>query len=87
MFLDPMAYPDPKGEGDQSMPWNLRSCPKTRNGAQGGPCDMAKAKLPESQSPVMQVFIHRKRSLKPVPRAASRYLVGDATSGIAGDAQ
>jgi hypothetical protein len=76
-----------KVRGTRACHGNLRSCPKTRNGAQGGPRDMAKAELPESQSPVMQVFIHRKRSLKPVPRSASCYLVGDATSGVAGDAQ
>jgi len=76
-----------KVRGTRACHEYLRSCPKTRNEAQGSPRDMAKARLPESQSPVMQVFIRRKWSLKPVPRAASCYLVGDATSGVAGDAQ
>jgi hypothetical protein len=65
----------------------LRLCPKTGAACREGPRDMAKARLPESQSPVMQVFIHRKWSLKPVPRPAPCYLVGGATSGAAGDAQ
>jgi len=40
-----------------------------------GPCDMANAVLCESQSPAMQVFIHRKWCLKPVPRPVSGYFV------------
>ena len=52
-----------------------RSCPDARNDASGGPRDMAKAVLPEAQSPAMQVFIHRKWRLKPVPRSAPDYLV------------
>jgi hypothetical protein len=55
---------------------NRRSCPDARNGAPGDPRDMAKALLPEPQSPVMQVFIHRKQRLKPVPRPAFVYFVG-----------
>jgi len=65
----------------------LRLCSKTGAARRESPRDMAKARLPESQSPVMQVFIHRKWSLKPVPRPAPCYLVGGATSGAAGDAQ
>lgn len=65
-------------------PW---PCPEIRSGARRSPRDMAKAVLPEPQSPAMQVFIHRKRSLKPVPCPASCYLVGDATSGTTGDVQ
>ena len=75
-----------KVRGTRACHRSLRSCPETRNGAQESPRDMAKARLPESQSPVMQIFIRRKWSLKPVPRAVSCYLVGDATSGVAGDA-
>lgn len=52
-----------------------RSCPDARSDAPGDPCDMAKAVLLESQSPAMQVFIHRKWCLKPVPRPVSGYLV------------
>src|SRR6266702_4492804 len=33
------------------MPGNRRPCPGVRGGAPGGPRDMAKAGLPESQSP------------------------------------
>ena len=46
-----MAYLEPKGEGDNSMPGNRRSCPGVRGGAPGDPRDMAKAGLPEAQSP------------------------------------
>jgi hypothetical protein len=53
----------PKGEGDQSMPvqawW---SCPRVGTVRQGDPRDTANAGLHEAQSPVMQVFIHRKRT-------------------------
>jgi hypothetical protein len=76
-----------KVRGTRACHEYLRSCPKTGNDAQGSSRDMAKARLPESQSPVMQVFIRRKWSLKPVPCSASCYLVGGATSGVAGDAQ
>jgi hypothetical protein len=76
-----------KPTGTRACHGNLRPCPEIRNGAQGSPRDMAKARLPESQSPVMQIFIHRKRSLKPVPRSASDYFVGGATSGALGDVQ
>ena len=41
-----MAYLDPKGEGDKSMPGNRRSCLGV-GGASGDPRDMAKAGLPE----------------------------------------
>jgi len=69
------------------MPANQRSCPGEWGEALGDPRDMAKAELPESQSPVMQVFIHRKWRLIPVPRPVSVYLVGGCTSGTSGDAQ
>jgi hypothetical protein len=51
----------PKGDGDQSMPvqawW---SCPRVGATRQGDPRDTANAGLHKAQSPVMQVFIHRK---------------------------
>jgi len=50
-FLGLMAYLDPKGEGDNSMPGNQRSCPGVWGEVLGDPRDMAKAGLPESQSP------------------------------------
>jgi hypothetical protein len=46
-----MADLDPKGEGNNSMPENRRPGPDARDGAPGSPCDMAKAGLPEPQSP------------------------------------
>jgi len=64
-----------------------RSCPDARSDAPGSPRDMAKAVLPESQSPVMQVFIHRKQHLKPVPRSAPGYLVVRCNFRDADDAQ
>ena len=76
-----------KVKGTRACHDRLRLRPKTRGSAQGSPRDMAKARLPEPQSPAMQIFIRRKWSLKPAPRSASCYLVGDATPGAAGDAQ
>jgi hypothetical protein len=68
-----------------------RDCHRPRPGVGAvrwmSPRDMAKAKLPESQSPVMQLFIHRKQRLKPVPRPVLVYLVGGCTFRAAGDAQ
>ncbi len=52
-----------------------RSCPDVRSGASGNPRDTAKPGLAESQSPAMQLFIHRKWRLKPVPRSVSGYFV------------
>jgi len=48
-FLDPMAYPDPKGNGDRSMPAKTGDRVQAKwSDAPGGPHDMAKAGLPES---------------------------------------
>jgi len=46
--LDLMAYLDPKGEGDNSMPGNQQPGSGVWDGVPGGPRDMAKAGLPES---------------------------------------
>lgn len=46
-----MAYLDPKGEGDSSMPLKRRPCSGVGGGAPWNPCDMAKAGLLESQFP------------------------------------
>ena len=62
-----MAYLDPKGEGDRSMPGNQRPGPDVRDGALGDPRDMAKAGLPESQSPAGLNRNLPERRLKPVP--------------------
>ena len=66
-FLGPMAYLDPKGEGDKSMPGKRRPCPGVRDGAPGDPRDMAKAGLPESQSPDDAKSHPPERRLKPAP--------------------
>jgi hypothetical protein len=50
-LLGLMAYPDPKGERNKSMPVNRRSCPGVRGDASRDPRDMAKARLPKPQSP------------------------------------
>lgn len=51
----------PKGEGDQSMPvQTCWPCPHVGMACPRIPPDRANAGLRESQSPVMQVFIHRK---------------------------
>ena len=42
-FLGLMAYLDPKGEGDNSMPGKQRSCPGVRDEALRDPRDMVKA--------------------------------------------
>ena len=42
-FLGLMAYLEPKGEGDNSMPGKQRSCPGARGEALRDPRDMAKA--------------------------------------------
>ncbi|MFJ2034307.1 ISL3 family transposase, partial [Streptosporangium sp. NPDC087985] len=51
-FLGPMAHLDPKGEGDSSMSLKRRPCSGVGGGVPWDPRDMAKAGLPESQSPV-----------------------------------
>ena len=39
LFLDRMAYLDPKGDGDSSMPEKRRSRPDVRNDVPRDPCD------------------------------------------------
>src|SRR4029450_8739894 len=70
-FLGLMAYLDPKGEGDESMPGKRRPCPGVRGGASRDPRDMAKAGLPEAQSPDDACNHPPERRLKPAPRPAS----------------
>ena len=65
-----------KARGTRACHEYRRLCPVVRNDASESPRDMAKAGLPEPQSPVMQLFIRRKRQLKPVPRSAPVYFVG-----------
>ncbi|MFI7075610.1 IS701 family transposase [Micromonospora sediminicola] len=60
-----------KVNGDKSMPGNQRPGPGVRGGAMGDPRDMAKAGLPEAQSPVDVTSHPPERRLKPVPRSAA----------------
>jgi hypothetical protein len=66
-FLGLMAYLDPKGEGGNSMPGKLRPCPGVWNGALRDPRNMAKAGLPEPQSPAGLNRNLPERRLEPVP--------------------
>jgi hypothetical protein len=69
-FLGPMAYPDPKGERNGSMLGKRRSCSGVRGDASRDPRDMAKAELPESQSPEDAKIRPPERHLIPAPRSA-----------------
>jgi hypothetical protein len=60
-----------KADGDKSMPDNQRSSPGVWGGALGDPRDMAKAGLPEAQSPVDANSHPPERRLKPAPRPAA----------------
>jgi hypothetical protein len=62
-----MAYPDPKGDGDKSMPGKRRSRPDGWSDASGGPHDMAKSGLTESQSPGTQTKRPSENRLQPAP--------------------
>jgi hypothetical protein len=75
-FLGLMAYLEPKGEGDNSMPGKQRPCPGAWNGALRDPRNMAKAALPESQSPAGPSKIPPERRLKPVPHPVSAFSGG-----------
>jgi hypothetical protein len=66
-FLGLMAYLEPKGKGDNSMPGNRWPCPGVWDGALGGPRDMAKAGLPTPQSPEGATPRPSERHLKPTP--------------------
>src|SRR3954447_23626340 len=68
MSRDLMADPwSERVDGENSMPGNRRSCPGVRSGAPGDPRDMAKAGLPESQSPEGAKAHLPERRPKPVP--------------------
>jgi hypothetical protein len=60
-----------KVSGDKSMPGNQRPGPDVRGGALGDPRDMAKAGLPEAQSPVDATSHPPERHLKPVSCSAA----------------
>lgn len=78
-FLGLMAHPDPKGDGDQSMPDNQRPGSVARGGALRGPRDMAKAGLPEPQSPVDESSHPSERLLKPMPCPVTALMHGRHT--------
>ena len=81
-FVGPPAYPDPKGEGDHSMPLMRRPCSGVGGGASWDPCDMAKALLLELQFPVDERSHPSEIGARSRRRALSRLgaMVG-ATSG------
>ena len=76
MFLGPMAYPDLKGERNNRMPGKRRSCPGVRGEASRDPCDMAKAALPEAESPEDEKAHPSERHLLPAPCSAMAFLQG-----------
>jgi hypothetical protein len=71
MFLGLMAYPDPKGKRDNSMPGKRRSCPGVRGEASRDPRDTAKAGLPEAESPEGAKIRPSERHLLPAPHSAT----------------
>jgi len=86
-FLGLMAYPASKGLWGQEHARKPEIGPSVRDGALGDPCDMAKAGLPESQSPEDGSSHPPERRLKPVP-ALRRGLESEfVTFGARSDAQ
>jgi hypothetical protein len=84
-FLGPMTYPDPKGERNNSMSGKRRSSSGVRGGASRDPRDMAKAGLPESQSPDDAKIHPPERRLLPAPRSASPGKDRKLDSRVAGE--
>ncbi len=82
-----MAYLEPKGEGDSSMPANRRSSPDVRGDAAGDPRDMAKAGLLEAQSPGDGSSHPPERRPEPVPALRRMWKNVPATFGARSDAQ
>src|SRR5665811_2227360 len=66
-FLGPMAYPDPKGDGDKSMPGKRRSGSGVRDDAPRDPRDMAEAGLPDIPTLDDAKNHPSERYLKPAP--------------------
>jgi hypothetical protein len=87
MFLGLMPYLAPKGQGNSSMAANQWSCPGVWSDALGDPRDMAKAKLPESQSPEDAMFHPPERRLKPVPLPALAWHADERTPRKRSDPQ
>ena len=65
-----MAYLEPKGEGDKSMPGNQWPGPGVGGGVLGDPRDTAKARLLEAQSPEDEISHPPER--RPIPAPALR---------------
>jgi len=72
-FVGPMAYPDPRGERNNRMPGKRRSCPGVRGEVSRDPRDMAKAGLPESQSPDDETMRPSERHPIPTPCSATAW--------------
>jgi hypothetical protein len=75
-FLGPMAHPEPKGEGNNRMPAKRRSCPGVGARRQRDPRDMAKAALPEAESPEDGKTHPPERHPRPAPRSATACFQG-----------
>ena len=71
MFLGQMAYPDPKGERNSSMPGKRQSCSGVRGEVSRDPCDMAQAGLPEAESPENAKIRPPERHSIPAPRSVT----------------
>jgi hypothetical protein len=72
-FVGLMAYPDPRGERNNRMPGKRRSSPGVRGEVSWDPRDMAKAGLPESQSPDDVKMRPSDRHPIPTPRSATAW--------------
>jgi hypothetical protein len=59
MLLGHPIYLKMKVGGEKSMSEKRESPEDAESVVLRGPCDMAKAKLPESQSPVVETHTHR----------------------------
>ena len=87
MFLGLMPYLAPKGQGNSSMAANQWSCRGVWSDALGDPRDMAKARLPESQSPEDAMVHPPERHLKPVPFPAFAWHADECTPRKRSDPQ
>jgi site-specific recombinase XerD len=80
-FLGPMANPDPKGDRNHSMPGKRRSGPGVRGDASRDPRDMAKAELPEAESPEDAKIRPPERHPEPASRSATASCAGCRSLG------